>query len=141
MRGRTEFVMIRDLQPDWFNCNGNHLPNLPRHNNPMGPTEVRPSQTGTVQETSETERKAKADVEETRGDETPKKGRDEKKGFRIQNAPVQFCESPQSRPPSSESQLALQAVDISRWRLENVRLSCPADGIKRGFGSASCVTP
>lgn len=109
----------------------------------MVPTEVRRSQTVTMQKTSETERKAKADVEETRGDETPRKGREPPGGGTGRGKGLQNSESAclVSRVPSNlDSRLASQAVDVSRWRLENVRLSCPADGIKREFGSASCVS-
>lgn len=100
----------------------------------MVPTEVRRSQTVTVQKTK---RKAKADVGETRGDETPRKGREPPGGGMGREKGLQNSESAclVSRiPPPLESRRDSRAVDVSRWRLENVGLSCPADGIKREFG-------
>lgn len=38
-----------------------------------------------------------------------------------------------SSTTSRESRLVSWDLDVSRCRLESVRLSCPADGIKRGF--------
>lgn len=55
-------------------------------NKRVAQTEVRRSQTVTMHKTSQTERKAKADVLETRGDEPPLKGWEPAEGWAEERA-------------------------------------------------------